>query len=166
MQNKITKLIEKFYEGNATEQEEEELRKWLWQTKDSSCMPLQQYFSLIDAEQQRTLPPALEKKFVSRFLEKKKNRKPLIIRIGMAASVASLILAGIMWKSDLLKKSPQYSEAEIQQSYTQAKSALITMSAYLNDGIQLMRIPATMEKPFQDLHKLSDIKILEEHENQ
>lgn len=165
MEDKITKLIEKFYEGSTSIQEENKLREWLQQNKDSRYIALQQYFALIDAERQRTMPPSVEEKIVESFLEKKKNRRPSIIKIGIAASVACLILAGIMWKFNVLKKSPQYSEAEIQQSYTQARSALMTMSTYLNNGMQQLSIPSVMEKPFQDLHKLSEIKFLEEHED-
>lgn len=166
MGDKIVNLIDKFYEGSANAQEEKELRERLSQSKDTKYLPLQQYFALIDEEQNCTLPVDLDQKIADSFIEKKKNIWLLSLKIGIAASIACLMLAGIMWQSDRLKKSPQYSEAEIQQSYTQARSALITMSTYLNNGMQKMRLPAVMEKPFQDLHKLSEIKILEEHEDQ
>jgi hypothetical protein len=165
MEDKITNLINKFYEGRANAQEEKELREWLSQSKDTKYRPLQQYFALIDAEQNRTLPLDLEQKITASFVEKKKNIWLSPIQLGIAASITFLIIAGMWWNFDLLKKPPQYSEAEIQQSYGDAKSALITMSTYLNHGMrQLSRISA-LEKPFQDLHKLSEIKFLEEHEN-
>ena len=166
MEDKITNLINKFYEGSANAQEEKELREWVTQSKDAKYMPLQQYFALIDAEQNRTLPLDLEQKITASFVEKKKNIWLSPFQLGIAASITFLIIVSVWWKFDLLIKTPKYSEAEIQQSYTNAKSALITMSWYLNHGMRQLSSTSALEKPFRDLHKLSEIKLLEEHENE
>lgn len=165
MEDKITKLIEKFYAGNTSAQEENNLREWLKQSEDTSLKPLREYFALIDAEQVYSLPENLEKKIIECLKEREKNGRYFVLKTGIAASIALLITAGVLWKFDALKKQPKYSEAEIQQSYTEAKAALITMSAYFNNGMRQLSNNEAIEKPFYDLQKLSEIKPLKKHEH-
>lgn len=129
---KTKALLEKYFEGKTTLQEEYELSEML---SDSSLpKELQQYNILFDffkVEKNNTVSDNFEQELDTAIQNDIKNKKKLYSIFSIAASV--IIIIGISFSSFFNTK--HYNQEKVI-AYHQTNEALIYMSHYLNVGIQ------------------------------
>ncbi len=138
----IKKLVDKYWEGKTTPDEETVLKTWYAEHADGSDPETERYFSMLgnfaniksDPNISLELP---EKTPVRRIKEPRKFNYTYLSRIA-AVLIVAMGLA-LIWKVQPNTISTEtteevYTQEEIQQSYEEAKSALLLIASKLNKG--------------------------------
>ncbi|MEA3504774.1 MAG: hypothetical protein U9R32_06190 [Bacteroidota bacterium] len=157
----IKLLLDKYFEGKTSLQEERALREILL---DSSLpAELRQYSTMFDffkQEKQNTISDDFEKKLLNAIKENRNKKRKLFSVMGMAASI--IVIIGV--SLTLLFQKPHYNENEIL-AYRQTTQALQYASHYINIGLQpinkmsssLIETEMSFDKSVAELNKLNRV---------
>jgi len=138
----IKKLVEKYWEGKTTPSEEATLKVWYTQQPDDSDPETTRYFSMLGNFAKIKSDPSIsielaENTPVRKINEPRKFNYTYLS--GIAAVLVFVIGLGMIWKMqpeniNTATTEEVYTQEEIQQSYEEAKSALLLIAAKLNKG--------------------------------
>ena len=173
----IERLLEKYFEGESTLSEEEQLRKFF----ASGNVPerwndLARYFTYFDQEKDLSMmDPSFDESIMEKVKESKLGaimdiHRPWIYWIsGIAATI--LILLAIFVKFDPISKRVEDTYKDPQLAYNEAKKILLFVSAKFNQGtknlgsIQALETGLTELKPVGAYNKVAnEVKRLNEVE--
>jgi hypothetical protein len=160
--SEIEVLLEKFYEGNSSLQEEKILRDFFRkQDVPAHLKPHQPLFAFYGAEQQRTISdPGFDQKLKFLILEESgeapvvqmhPNRRRLVFATSIAASF--LLVVGLFFtlRHDVNNRSLQQTDKQdAALAYANASEALMMVSGNLNNGLKQMEKLQVVEKAFKD----------------
>ncbi|MEE4197374.1 MAG: hypothetical protein V2I54_07000 [Bacteroidales bacterium] len=162
---KIKALLEKYYNGDTTLEEEEELRTYFNGTSiDQEFLPYRDIFifSTHEIEAAEDIP-----EFGDEILENinnhqnrktQKNRKIINYTLSIAASISILIVSFFFIQNEFKNEhanSFQDTYENPELAYLQAKEALLYVSAKLNSGTEHLEPLQTIDKGADELRVLS-----------
>jgi hypothetical protein len=156
----IEELLEKFYEGNTTLAEEQQLREYF--TREAVPPHLSEHadlFRFYAVSGKEELPdPEFESRFFTAIEESPAiqlhaGRKQFFFLTGIAATL--LILAGIIFifRNDVLRSSSK-NAINNEIAYQQAKNALVMLSANFNTGLDQAQKLGNFQKGLKEVQKL------------
>ncbi|MDZ7741857.1 MAG: hypothetical protein U5Q03_08945 [Bacteroidota bacterium] len=168
---RIEILLDKFFEGNTSLREEEELRAFFLQKEiPDKFLPLKDLFVYAGEESAGT---KLDKSFDHRLFRKiEESKKPAIstyrrIYIYIASGVAATVLL-VIGLFNLVDTS--IDQSDLETAYNQTRNALIFVSeklnqgmepaakvGKLNEGLQEAKKLSAFEKGMENLNKISEI---------
>ena len=161
--SEIEVLLEKFYEGNTSLQEEKILRDFFRGTNvPAHLWSHQSLFNYYIKEQRRKSGDrGFEQKLMTQLTEDPgetpvvhlhPNRNRLLLITGIAASVMLLIGLLFTFQNDVLKRSPkQTGSQDTELAYANASEALMLVSANLNTGIRQMERLQMVDKALKNV---------------
>ena len=125
----IDSLVDKFWNGEISEQEEELLKS----LKDNPSFKIKhpgtaKYFSSIDTHKRQNFPEENKNQLLKSVSESRKLNTSFYWISGLAASLALTI-----WLSVSGNKN-EYSQEEIQFAYEQTKETLLLVSSKMEEG--------------------------------
>lgn len=174
--NEIEKLLTRYYNGETTEAEEQELKRFFAEEEvPAHLWTEQQIFRQLDATTEPAVPAHLSRKLEGwidqwetqerREQKLKRHTRRLHLQwIGsIAASVILLFSVGIYLHQQHAPLTPQDTCATPEEAYAQAQKALIKLSVSLNKGIDKMEsMQETTEKIQENvneqLNRINNIK--------
>lgn len=135
-------LVEKYWAGKTTPSEEEILKAWYTEHTDGSDPEAERYFSMLGNFAKIKSDPTIslelpENTTVRRISEPRKFNSTYLSRIAAVLIVA--VGFTLIWKIQpeniqTVATEEVYTQEEIQQSFEEAKSALLLIAAKLNKG--------------------------------
>ena len=138
----IKKLVEKYWAGKTTPGEEATLKAWYTEHADGSDPETEHYFSMLGKFNEIVADPKIELKLpenatVRPIKQPRRFNYTYLSRIAAVLIVAAGL--GIIWKMQPQQMNTKvtekvYTQAEIQASYQEAKSALLLIATKLNKG--------------------------------
>jgi len=140
----IKKLVEKYWEGRTSPEEEVTLKTWFTNNADGSDPETERYFSMLGNFNKIKSNPDIslelpENPTVRRIKSPRNNNFRYLRHI--AAVLMVVVGLGLIWKIQSVNEEVVeeiYTQEEIQQSYEEAKSALLLIAAKLNKGKDTM----------------------------
>ncbi len=142
----IKKLVEKYWAGKTTPDEEGTLKAWYTKHADGSDPETERYFSMLGNFNKIVSDPKVELKLpenaaVRPIKQPRRFNYTYLSRIAAVMIVAVGI--GLIWKMqpqqiNEVAVEEIYTQEEIQQSYEEAKTALLLIAAKLNKGKDAM----------------------------
>lgn len=138
----IKKLVEKYWAGKTTPDEEATLKAWYTEHADGSDPETERYFSMLGNFNKIVSDPGIVLKLPENATVGpiKKPRKFNYTYLSRIAAVLILAVGlGLIWKIqpkqiNTVATEKVYTQAEIQKSYEEAKSALLLIATKLNKG--------------------------------
>ena len=137
----MKQLLEKFYDGMTTEQEELTLKKF-FQGDDvpDSLLREKELFLQLTANRM-TVPPNLEEHLSRKIDEWERASQPRTFQLrwigGIAASVVILLTIGSLLP--IWNPTPKDTCASVEEAYLVAQKALTLFSTSVNKGLDLFR---------------------------
>jgi hypothetical protein len=157
--NEIEKLLEKFYDGMTTPEEESLLRKFF------TLKPVPPQFAsdadLFRFYEQSSKEELIDPEFEARFLSaidkspgKTAIRKKRFLYLsGFAAAILLLTALVFTFRQDVFRKSHS-STPEAMAAYRQARSALLLLSSNLNTGLANINRLDDFQRGLEQVQKL------------
>jgi hypothetical protein len=160
-------LLEKYYEGETTREEEKLLREFF--SADEVPAHLRQHQSLFrffTSEASLTLDSVKQEKVLMRRLNRFEKEvsatdmQPVQRRMYYLSGIAAglLILIGLVFtfKSELLRKHfPLKENASTEMAYAQTKQALLLVSVGLNTGLDAVQRLSTLNNAMEQVQKIN-----------
>lgn len=154
--NKRKQLLQKYWLGQTTLAEETTLREWYRLHADGTEPELEKYFNTLtdfseivpDPDFKIKLP---ENNHVRRINRTATSKFSILQKIAAVLIVAfGFSIAWQMYKEDTSREEVRVSQTEIEQSYEEAKAALLLIASKLNKGkdtvSELNRFSETTER--------------------
>ena len=136
----IKKLVEKYWEGKTNPEEEATLKTWYATNADGSDPEAEQYFSMLGnfnkIKSNPNISLELPENPTVRRIKSPWNNNLRYLR-NVAAVLMVVVGLGLIWKIQSVNEKvvdEVYTQEEIQQSYEEAKSALLLIASKLNKG--------------------------------
>jgi hypothetical protein len=160
--SEIEVLLEKFYEGNSSLQEEKILRDFFQgQDVPAHLKSHQPLFAFYGAEKQLTITdPGFEQKLKAMIsdehdetpvVQMHPNRRRLVFATSIAASFLLVIGLFFTLRHDVNNRSLQQTDRQdAALAYANASEALMMVSGNLNNGLKQMEKLQVVEKAFKD----------------
>jgi hypothetical protein len=156
----IEELLEKFYEGFTTLEEEQQLRNYF--TGEAIPPHLSEHADLFRFYAVSGKEELSDPEFVSRFLSTIEEapvislfsgRKGLLVLAGIAAAI--LIFAGMIFifRNNVIRP-PSKNDVNTEVAYLQAKNALVMLSANFNTGLNEAEKLENFQKGLKEVQKL------------
>jgi len=136
----IKKLVQKYWNGKTTPDEETILKTWYTKHADGTDPETERYFSMLGNFAKITTDPTISLELPENATVRRINKSSGFNYTYLSRIAAVLILAvglTMVWKMQPItevKTEEAYTQEEIQQSYEEAKSALLLIAAKLNKG--------------------------------
>lgn len=178
--NEIEKLLARYYEGETSEAEEKELKRFFSTTDDipAHLLAEKKIFMQLNAacaSEEMETPEGMESKLSSlidkwdtherRTLKVKKHTRTLRLQwiASIAASLLILFSVGIYLYKPYTVSTPQDTCATPEEAYAQAQKALIMLSTSLNKGIEKVESVQEATEKIQEnvneqLNRINNIK--------
>jgi hypothetical protein len=144
--NNLSQLIEKYFQGETTLEEEKQLRAYFQRGNiEPEWRVYQPLFKLLEVEQNREMGEHFENKVYQKIQpSQKKTRRIFLTHRWIGAVAASLALVfSIWWLYPELSPEPasainweQYEPEDPKEAYQITKKALMKVSVELNRGAQ------------------------------
>ncbi len=140
----IKRLVQKYWNGKTTPDEEATLKAWYTEHADGADPETERYFSMLGNFAKITSDPTISLKLPENSTVRRKNKTPRFNYTYLSRIAAILIVAvglTMVWKMQPVSEvtsEEAYTQEEIQQSYEEAKSALLLIAAKLNKGKDAM----------------------------
>lgn len=138
----IKNLVEKYWAGKTSPKEEVILKSWYTEHADGTDPETERYFSMLGSFTKIKSDPSIsielpENTRVCRINEPRRFNYTYLSRIAAVLVVAMGLT--LIWKIqpnniDTATTEEVYTQEEIQQSYEEAKSALLLIASKLNKG--------------------------------
>ena len=155
----IEQLIEKYYAGETSEKEENQLRIYFVADDiPESQMAAKIYFMALDAVSEEKLPDGFDEKLMTQLNEKKPSPTFRIwaYRVSSAAAIILLMLA-ILFGADLLKPKEVYGTInDPKLAFAETRKVLDEVSKKMNKGLQPVKM--TVEKVEDNVEQAGKIK--------
>jgi hypothetical protein len=158
----IQVILEKYFEGETTLEEEQALLDYFsGENIDSKLLPFQQQFLLLQTGRE---PLAFDPEFENRLAAQIESQREIprhksgwINRLAVAASIAVLIgISGvIVLKKEWHREKDTYSNPQL--AYEEAQKTLLFVSQKMNQGMKPLKAVSKInsgEKPLKSLKKL------------
>lgn len=136
----IKNLIEKYWEGNTSPAEEATLKTWYATNADGSDSETERYFSMLGNFNKIKSNPDISIELPENRDVRRKNAQRKI-NFSYLRGIAALLVVGLgfglIWKMQTVNgvvEEEVFTQEEIQESYEEAKSALLLIAAKLNKG--------------------------------
>lgn len=145
---KIKKLLDRYFEGNSSLEEEKQLRHYFTEsTIADDLLMYRPIFQVLDAEQDIKLPETFESSFMKLIDDQKQStsirliRRPIRLWISRAAAILVLVL-GLAWVLQPTTKNTetasidwsQYEPDNPEEAIEYYKQAMLKLGAALNNG--------------------------------
>jgi len=136
----IKRLVKKYWDGKSTPSEEATLKAWYTEHADGTDPETERYFSMLGNFAKIKSDPTISFELPENPAVRRINEPGRFNYTYLSRIAAILILAvglTMVWK---MKPVPEltteeaYTQEEIQQSFEEAKSALLLIAAKLNKG--------------------------------
>lgn len=155
--HEIERLLEKYFEGETTLSEEEQLREFFTSGEVPESMKnLKRYFTFIEQEKNLTLDDAgFDERIMAHTRESKLAvitdiRRPWIYWIaGVAASI--LIIIAVFMKFDPFSRRIDDTYKDPQVAYVEAKKILLYISGKFNQGTKNLEAVNSLDKGLTEL---------------
>jgi len=159
----VETLLEKFYEGNTSLQEEKALRDFFrGQDVPAHLSPHQHLFTFFGDEQHQEIPDQeFDQKLSTRLMEQPDETPVIRMRpvrsrnlfvYGFAATILLLIGLFFTFQRDIFKKSGiQNVNPETEIAYAEASEALLIVSDNLNHGLRQAEHLQKVEKAMKSM---------------
>ncbi|MBM3403941.1 MAG: hypothetical protein FJY10_03525 [Bacteroidetes bacterium] len=155
-------LIKKYFDGETTLEEEQQLRTFFSQEDvPEELVAFKELFGYYHASAEESLDDTFEKSIMAQ-IEKDVikpigfNRKKMYSIMGIAAGI--LILIGVLFYTDFFQSfqtDSSGSDAESEMAYLQTKQALLLISTSLNKGLDQASKLSAFNKGVEHMNKLS-----------
>lgn len=157
----IEKLLDKYFEGETSLSEEEQLREFFTSGKvPGQWMKFEAYFKYLEEEKELAInDPAFDDKVMARVKESRLAvitdfRRPWIYWIsGVAASV--MILVAIFVKFDPFSNRIEDTYKDPQVAYMEARKILLFVSNKFNQGTRNLEPVSALETGLKELKPVS-----------
>ena len=161
--SEIEVLLEKFYEGNTSLQEEQTLRNFFLGTDVPAHLKLhQRMFHYFVMEQRQEAGDAdLNQKFMAQVIEKPgealvvplhSNRSRFLFIAGIAASILLLVGLFFTFQHAVFNRSKMlHGDQDPELSYANASEALMMVSGNLNTGIRQIEKLQMVDKAMKNV---------------
>jgi len=146
-QEEIKKLVEKFFSGETTGQEELQLRSYFQLNKvPDELKAVKNYFDAMSELEEETLDASFDKMLMSRITKDEPERKNKIWIYSLTSVAAAVALLLTVWMgTDLLKPKEVYGTVNDQKiAFAETKKILLEVSAKLNDGLDPAKTTVNM----------------------
>jgi hypothetical protein len=158
---KLKKLLEKFYDGQTSELEENELRKWLEQEDlPAKFVADRDYFRAMGLLKEETIDDSFERELFQRINSEKKVK---VVRFwslsvsGVAATIA--IFLAIWFGTDLLNSKKAYGTiTDPKIAFSESQKILEEVSKNLDKGLKPAK--KTVDKVEENVKKTGEINKL------
>jgi len=145
MESKETKrLVQKYWDGKTTPSEEATLKTWYTEHADGTDPETERYFSMLGNFAKITSDPTISLELPENPAVRRIN-KPRKFNYTYLSRIAAILILAVgltmVWKMQPIAEvttEEVYTQEEIQQSYEEAKSALLLIAAKLNKGKDAM----------------------------
>ena len=135
-------LVEKYWAGKTSPKEEGILKAWYTKHADGSDPEAERYFSMLGNFAKITSDPNISIELPENTTVRRINKPSRFNYTYLSRIAAVLIVAiglGMIWKMQPNQINTEateevYTQEEIQQSYEEAKSALLLIASKLNKG--------------------------------
>lgn len=144
--NNISQLIEKYFRGETTLEEEQQLKVFFQQEDIAPEWKVYQpLFKLLEVEQGRKMGDHFENKVYQKIQASQRKTRiiPLVHRWAGAVAASLLLVLSIWWLYPELSPEPasainweQYEPEDPREAYQITKEALMKVSVELNRGAQ------------------------------
>ncbi|MDP4282382.1 MAG: hypothetical protein Q8867_09570 [Bacteroidota bacterium] len=159
--NEIDTLLEKFYEGLTSGEEEKQLREFFLSGKYPDYMEADaEYFLGVFTMSENTCQDDdFEKKFFERISEKRivkihPVRPRFVFAFGIAASILILIGLFLTFRYEKIRKQELQTNATLEMTYHKAENALLLVSYGLNTGLEPLSRLTVLNKGIDDMQRI------------
>jgi hypothetical protein len=159
----IQNLIDKFYAGETTEQEEQQLKSFL----DQDDLPQEfasdkVYFLAMQSASVEELDDSFDDKLFAKIEQKQPVKTRKIWNFSLSGAAAAILIFLAVWfGTDLLRPTHVYGTIEDPQvAFAETKKVLDEVSKKLNKGIEPVK--KTVDKVETNIKKTSEIKKINE----
>ncbi len=158
---KIEKLLEKFYNGETTLQEEQELRQYFCGENIPPHLRsvYSQFFCIEKSKEEDTLDDSFDDEVLGKLKEGDSDyirikRKSLFYSVaGIAATI--LILISVFTKFNPFSNKIESTLSNPEVAYNEAKKILLYVSGNLNKGTDQLNTLAKFDQSFSDVSSIS-----------
>jgi len=154
--NKRKQLLQKYWLGQTTMEEETAIRQWYQHHADGTEPELEKYFNTLTDFSEIVPNQDFKVKLPENTPVRRISKASVINFSNLQRVVAALIMVfglSVVWQMQTADKEPEevaVSKLEIEQSYEEAKAALLLIAAKLNKGkntvSELNRFSLTTER--------------------
>lgn len=173
--NEVEDLLARYYNGDTSEAEEKELKRFFaGEDVPSHLLADKEFFLQLTACPEQEVPQGLEAKLSNLIDEwdahekrvQKVNKPKRVIRLQWMASIAASLLilfsVGMYVCDSQATSTPEDTCATPEEAYAQAQKALVMLSASLNKGMEEVEtVQKTTNKirenVYQQLNRLNNI---------
>lgn len=149
MYREIEKLIEKYFEGNTTLQEEQELKRFFSEEEvPAHFQRYLPYFSFLEREQEECMSEDIGHLSLP---GKKSGKYRFLFTWGIAAGFLVLIATALF----LDRERSRPGEKEVRKAYQEAQTALSYAGFWLDKGVDDTRTLKYLPESMEDMSKVS-----------